>query len=66
MTRFEAAQALKEKKKLTHRLFNPDEWIMGSLYGYYLDEDGVQCTAAHFWKWKQSEEYNDGWELYKE
>lgn len=64
MNRYEAAQALKEGKKLTHKYFSPDEWVMGIDDGYYLMEDGVQCTAAEFWKYRQQEFFNDGWELY--
>ena len=63
MNRFEAAQALKEGKKLTHIYFSSDEWVMGIDDGYYLLEDGVQCTAAEFWKWRQQEFFNDGWEI---
>lgn len=64
MTRYEAAQALKEGKKLTHKYFSPDEWVMGIGDGYYLLEDGVQCTAAEFWKYRQKEYFDNDWELY--
>jgi hypothetical protein len=66
MTRFEAAQALKEGKKLTHRYFSPNEWVMGIHDGYYLLEDGVQCTAAEFWKWRQKPMFDDDWEIFRE
>ena len=45
MTRYGAAQALKEGKKLTHNYFSPDEWVMGLEYGYYIMEDGVKGVS---------------------
>jgi hypothetical protein len=66
MTRFEAAQALKAGKKLTHKYFTPEEWVMGIDKGYYLLEDGVRCTAAEFWKWRQGDGFDNDWELIKE
>jgi hypothetical protein len=66
MTRFEAAQALKEGKKLTHYHFTPDEWVKGDGDGMYLMEDGVRCTAAEFWKWRQNPAFDIDWEIYEE
>jgi len=66
MTRFEAAQALKAGKKLTHEYFSPDEWVKGNGYGDYFLEDGVVCSAAEFWKWRQQQFFNDGWKLFEE
>jgi predicted choloylglycine hydrolase len=67
MTRFEAAQALKTGNvKLTHMYFTPEEWVMGIGDGKYLLEDGVICSAAEFWKWRQQEFFNDGWEIFNE
>jgi hypothetical protein len=65
MTRFDAAQALKAEKKLTHKYFSPDEWVMGTGDGMYLMEDGVKCSPAEFWKWRQQEFFNEGWEIFK-
>ena len=66
MTRFEAAQALKAGKKLTHRYFDKDEWVMGTDDGNYIMEDGVKCTAMEFWKWRTNPVFNIDWEIYKE
>jgi hypothetical protein len=65
MTRYEAAQALKEGKKLTHKYFTPDEWVKGDGVGYYRTEENVRCTAAEFWKWRQSPIFDNDWEIYK-
>ena len=59
MNRYEAAQALKEGKKLTHKYFSPAEWVKGDGDKYLL-EDGVRCSAAEFWKYRQQEFFNDG------
>jgi len=66
MTRYEAAQALKAGKKLSHTYFSPDEWVKGNGDGKYILEDDVVCTAAEFWKWRQQEFFNDGWKLFEE
>jgi hypothetical protein len=66
MTRYEAAQALKAGKKLTHKYFSPDEWVKGDGDGYYIMEDGVKCTAAEFWKYRQQGWFNYNWEIFKE
>jgi hypothetical protein len=66
MTRFEAAQALKAGKKLTQTYFANDEWVMGTPDGMYLMEDGVKCSPAEFWKWRQQEFFNEGWEIFNE
>jgi hypothetical protein len=66
MSRYEAAQALKVGKKLTHRYFTPEEWVKGDGEGYYIMEDGVRCTAAEFWKWRQYEDFNTDWSIFKE
>jgi hypothetical protein len=66
MTRYEAAQALKAGKKLTHKYFSPDEWVKGDGVGYYRMEDDVRCSAAEFWKYRQQAWFNYNWEIYNE
>jgi hypothetical protein len=66
MTRFEAAQALKAGKKLTHKYFEPNEWVKGDGDGMYLLEDGVRCSAAEFWKWRQQPAFDNDWGIFQE
>jgi hypothetical protein len=66
MTRNEAKQALKEGKKLTHKYFTSDEWIIGLNDGNYMLEDGVKCTPAEFWKWRTDSAFDNDWEIYNE
>lgn len=66
MTRYEAAQALKEGKKLTHKYFADDEWVKGDGVGYHIMEDEVRCTAAEFWKWRTSPAFDNDWSIYNE
>jgi len=65
MTRFEAAQALKEGKKVTHRYFSPDEWVKGDGDKYLFENEG-RCTPAEFWKYRQITGFDNGWEIFVE
>jgi hypothetical protein len=66
MNRYEAAQALKAGKKLTHRYFTPEEWVMGIEDDTYLLEDGVRCSPAEFWKWRQHSAFDNDWKIFTE
>jgi hypothetical protein len=65
MTRIEAIKAMREGKKVTHEYFTPEEWATQE-HGLILLEDGVRCSPAEFWKWRQAKEFNEGWNLWKE
>ena len=65
MTRKEAITAMCEGKKVTHEYFTPDEWATQE-HGLILLEDGVRCSSAEFWKYRQAKEFNEGWEIFNE
>ena len=65
MTRYEAIKAMREGKKVTHEYFTPEEWATQE-HGLILLEDGVRCSPAEFWKWRQTKEFNEGWEIFNE
>jgi len=64
MSRAEAIKAMREGKKVTHKYFSPDEWATQE-NGEIVLEDGVRCAPAEFWRYRMSEIFNDGWELFK-
>lgn len=65
MTRGEAIKAMREGKKVTHKYFSPDEWAT-QVNGLIHLEDGVRCEPNEFWKYRQQEFFNEGWEIFKE
>ncbi len=66
MTKQEAIEQMKQGKKLTHRSFSNNEFITSDKTGlYYTFEDGVRCCFPEFWKWRLSESWSEGWEIFK-
>jgi len=59
----EAMIAMKEGKKVRHRFFANDEWMMRTEDGKYLFEDGVKCSFLMFWMDRTGEEWNDDWSI---
>jgi hypothetical protein len=66
MTKDEALQALDEGKKVSHYLFDDDEW-MELCHGLIVFEDGVNCTLEEFFnKDRQGEQWEDGYKIFQE
>lgn len=64
MTKFEAIQAMKEGKKVTHRYFDKNEWV--TMEGNtILFEDGVRCSQPEFWIWRNKPEWEIDWSLWE-
>ncbi len=63
MTKQEMLKALQEGKKVRHRYFSDDEWMMRRADGNYMFEDGVSCSAGLFWADRSGEQYNADWEI---
>lgn len=64
MTKAEAIQAMKEGKKVTHHLFSSDEWMTMRCDGMVVLEDGVICTPEDIWRWRTSNDWDSGYELF--
>lgn len=65
MTRFMAIQHMRAGRKVTHKYFTPEEWATME-NGQIVLEDGVRCSPAEFWKWRQESGFDDGWKIFKE
>ncbi len=65
MTKEQAIQALKDGYKVTHRYFTDEEWVI-ERNGSYIDEQGLVLSISDFWKYRQAEWYNDGWDIFGE
>ena len=65
MTKQEAIQKMRDGEKLTHTYFSSDEWVKSNQDGTILIlEDGVECSPNEFWKYRQDENFNTGWEIF--
>lgn len=64
MSRTEAIKVMREGKKVTHKYFSPEEWATQD-NGQILLEDGVRCSPAEFWKYRQSPIFDNDWEIFK-
>ena len=67
MTRNEAREALKQGKKITHRYFSDDEFVMLANDGTnrIQDENGFKIESAMFWHDRAGAGFDEGWEVYK-
>lgn len=62
MTKDQAIAAMRSGKKVTHMYFSPEEWI--TMKGYMIvTEKGCEYTAEEFWRYHQTERWNDGWSI---
>lgn len=66
MTKIGAFEALEAGKKLTHTLFNPEEYIYLDGEEMVMGDDGSRISAEIFWKDREYDFWNTGWSLYAE
>jgi len=66
MTKEEAITAMKSGSKVTHEYFTKDEWItMDSPNSkHFVDETGLSLPCDEFWRYRKSEVFQTGWEIY--
>lgn len=65
MDRATAIKAMREGKKVTHKYFTPEEWATQE-HGEIVLEDGVRCQPSEFWRYRQTQLFNDGWSIFEE
>lgn len=64
LTKEQAVEAMQAGSKVRHWLFSKGEWI--KICGpWYKFEDGCICDFDEFWRYRQEEIWNNGWELVK-
>lgn len=61
MNKSEAKAELKKGAVLTHKYFTPDEFI-SEKEGVIIDENGYKLHD--FWKYRENEGFEDGWEFF--
>ena len=63
MTKDGAIEAMKAGKKVTHRHFDPDEWMVDK-DGLFEFEDGCRCEYQLFWGDRTDDSWLEGWKEY--
>ena len=68
MTKNEAQQAMREGKKVTHRFFQPDEFVfMQDTKGSdYTTEDGCTLSEIDFLTLRTDPAWDKDWSIYEE
>ena len=61
MTKDEAISHMQQGKKITHYLFEIDEWMTMNSDGNIVLEDGVECSLSEFFKYRSGECWNDNY-----
>ena len=64
MTRKEAIAAMRVGLKVSHEGFTNEEWATQE-NGVIVLEDGVRCSPAEFWKWRQEAYFDKGWRIWE-
>jgi hypothetical protein len=64
MTKEQALQALREGKKVTHRLFAYNEWMKLVAGDTIVFEDGVHLSISDFFHHRNEKEWSDGYYLF--
>lgn len=71
MDKQQAIEAMLKGKKVTHRYFDPNEWVRMTDGHTVETEDGVSYSAALFWSIREYdkssiENWGKDWSLFKE
>lgn len=68
MTKDEAILEMMKGKKVRHRFFTDNEWMMilDKVKNIYLFEDGVEISAQMFWMDRRDGMWNTDWEIYND
>lgn len=63
MTKTQALELMSKGKKITHRSFHPEEWIIlrGNII---LFHDGYEMFQEDFWKFRTGESWEDGYSVF--
>lgn len=67
MTKTEAIQAMKNGKKVTHKLFFDDEYIFMDDHGVIRDENNYRMAGLNFdfWTDRKGPEWDRDWSVYE-
>lgn len=63
MNKQEAIQAMMEGKKVRHRFFTSDEFIIMDKHWNIITEEGYSTPEANFWTDRISDAWERDWEI---
>lgn len=66
MTKQEAIQAMMQGTKVTHRYFQPNEWITMRGKFTIVTEEGYKVDADEFWSYRKTESWENDWSVWEE
>jgi len=55
---------LRNRKRVTHTLFAPHEWLKQTSSGKYTTETSVIIEPCSYWQYRQGEAWQTGWSLF--
>lgn len=64
MTKLEAIEAMKAGAKVTHRFFEPQEWITMEGNLTIITEEGYACSTVEFWGFRKSVQWERDWSIW--
>ena len=69
MNKQEAIQAMQQGKRVTHRDFDPNEWMTMKDGMMILEDDVIfppPCLLPEeFWQWRTDSRWDDGYEVFE-
>lgn len=64
MTKEEAIEALEKGNRIQHSSnFYPGEWVKMDEDGFIVTEEGYKISFSEFWSYRDSVEWEQGWEI---
>lgn len=64
MTKQEAIEAMKGGAKVTHRFFEPQEWITMKGNLRIITEEGYEFPTVEFWGFRKSVQWETDWSIW--
>lgn len=64
MTKEEAQRLMQQGHKITHRYFEPHEYIYEK-HGKLYDEKGYALDKRAFWVYRGEQYFDTGWDIYQ-
>ena len=61
----EAIKLMHQGIKITHRYFDPSEWMLINSKNQIELEDGVKCSIEEFFRYRNTECWDNGYKIYK-
>ena len=64
MNKAQAIAEMRKGKEVTHKSFSDNEWMSMDNNDDIITEDGCIRSSHEFWRWRDGEEWDDGYSLF--